>query len=158
TRASAPTESPARPWPFLAFGAAALLGLGLGIGQPAVRRHRSSYLFLVPTFSLLLLFSYYPIASALYHAFTEWRSSGITTWVGSANFRELLADDVLRESLANTAKLLLAHVAIALTVPLLVAELIFALRSQRAQYFYRVLFVIPMVVPGIVILLIWGFF
>ena len=43
-------------------------------------------------------------------------------------------------------------------MPLLVAEMIFALRSQRAQYFYRVMFVVPMVVPGIVLLLIWGFF
>src|SRR5262249_15207680 len=31
-------------------------------------------------------------------------------------------------------------------------------RSLRAQYVYRVLFVVPMVVPGIVMLLIWGFF
>ena len=52
--------------------------------------------------------------------------------------------------------LLIAQVCITLTVPLLVAEAIFALRSMRSQYVYRVLFVIPMVVPGIVMLLVWG--
>ena len=36
--------------------------------------------------------------------------------------------------------------------------MIFALKSQGAQYFYRVMFVVPMVVPGVVITLIWGFF
>jgi ABC-type sugar transport system permease subunit len=32
------------------------------------------------------------------------------------------------------------------------------LRSERWQYIYRVLFVIPMIIPGIVMLLIWKFF
>jgi raffinose/stachyose/melibiose transport system permease protein len=136
----------------------ALVGVGVGVRQPEVRRHRRSYLFLLPTFSLLILFSYYPIASAFFHAFTEWRGSGATTWLGLANFRELLSDAVMGEATRNALVLLLAHVAIALTVPLLVAEMIFALRSERAQYVYRVLFVIPMVVPGVVVLLIWGFF
>src|SRR5207249_5826686 len=34
---------------------------------------------------------------------------------------------------------------------------IFNLRSERIRYFYRVLFVVPMVVPWIVIVLVWRF-
>jgi raffinose/stachyose/melibiose transport system permease protein len=43
-------------------------------------------------------------------------------------------------------------------VPLLVAKLITSLRSQRLQYLLRVGFVVPLVVPGVVFILIWGFF
>ena len=111
----------------------------------------------MPSFVLLALFSYYPILSAITHSFTEWKGSGETTFVGLANFRELLRDDILRESVSNMVKMLLAGIVISLSVPLAVAELIFALRSSRAQYLYRVLFVVPMVVPGVVVLLIWGF-
>jgi len=42
-------------------------------------------------------------------------------------------------------------------VPLLVAELIYALRNNRAQYWYRLLFVAPIVVPFVVTLLVWRF-
>jgi ABC-type sugar transport system permease subunit len=135
-----------------------LLLAGLTITRPAVWRCRTSYLFLLPTFLALILFSYYPILSAFSHAFTEWRGNGDSAWTGFANFRELFGDDVMRASVRNTVILLLAQAFITLTVPLAVAEAIFALRSLRSQYVYRVLFVIPMVVPGIVILLVWGFF
>jgi raffinose/stachyose/melibiose transport system permease protein len=153
-----PSGSPPVPWPLFAMGATAVAVGSAGTLRPGLRRHGTSYLFLVPTFILLILFSYYPIGSALYHAFTEWRGNGVTIWVGLANFRELLTDEVMGVGVANTVKLLLAHVLIALTVPLIVAEMIFALRSPRAQYFYRVMFVVPMVVPGVVLTLIWGFF
>ena len=139
------------------MAAALLAGGGLIFGHPGLRRHRASYLFVLPTFALLILFSYYPIVSALGHSFTEWKGSGESNWVGLANFRELLRDDVMGEASLNALKLLGAGILITLTAPLLAAELIFALRSARAQYLYRVLFVVPMVVPGIVILLIWGF-
>ncbi len=134
-----------------------LVGASLALLRRDVRRARISYLFVLPTISLLLLFSYYPILSALGHAFTEWKGSGAAIWVGLANFQELMHDDVFLDGIGNTLKLLAAHLVISLTAPLAVAEMIFALRGERSQYVYRVLFVIPMVVPGVVILLIWGF-
>ena len=42
-----------------------------------------------------------------------------------------------------------------LTVPLLVAELIFHLRSPRLQYWLRTFFVVPMVMPAIAVILLW---
>lgn len=38
------------------------------------------------------------------------------------------------------------------------ATVIHRLKSERMQYIYRVLFVIPMIIPGMVMLLIWKFF
>jgi ABC-type sugar transport system permease subunit len=151
-------DKPARPWAVLAGAGVVILGgLGLALSRKDVRKAYRSYLFLAPTFILLILFSYYPIFSALSHSFTEWKGSGASTWIGLANFRELFADDVMGESSLNTLKLMIGGMIISLTAPLLAAEMIFALKSERAQYLYRVFFVIPMVVPGVVTLLIWGF-
>ncbi len=138
-------------------GLAVAAGIGVALRRPAIRRARISYLFILPSFILLGLFSYYPILSALGHAFTEWKGNGDTRWVGLLNFRTMFADDILRDSVWNTVRLLGAQILITLTAPLIAAEMIFALRKERAQYLYRVLFVVPMVVPGVVILLIWGF-
>lgn len=162
-KAFAPPPAPAKkPWGMLVGAIAALLLLVGGAAlipqaRQAFWRHKVSYLFLAPSFALLILFSYYPIVSAIAHSFTEWKGSGDSTFTGLANFAALFKDDVLRESVGNMVKMLLAGIVISLTVPLAVAELIFALRSARAQYLYRVLFVVPMVVPGVVVLLIWGF-
>lgn len=42
-------------------------------------------------------------------------------------------------------------------VPLLVAKLILSLRDPRWQFAFRILFVVPLVVPSVVIYLIWQF-
>ncbi len=39
----------------------------------------------------------------------------------------------------------------------MVAELVFNLKRERAKYRYRILFVLPMVVPGLVSVMIWKF-
>jgi hypothetical protein len=57
--APAPAPKPLpRPWPLFALGAIAVAVSGAGTLWPGLRRHQTSYLFLVPTFSLLVLFSY----------------------------------------------------------------------------------------------------
>lgn len=45
-----------------------------------------------------------------------------------------------------------------LTLPLLVALLIFRLRARRPAYWYRTLLVLPLVVPSIVTYLVWRWF
>ena len=52
-------------------------------------------------------------------------------------------------------KLLIPRLIITVIVPLIVAELIYGLKSSRAKYFYRVAFLLPMVAPGVVGALIW---
>jgi raffinose/stachyose/melibiose transport system permease protein len=49
----------------------------------------------------------------------------------------------------------LANLIIALTFPLLAAELVFNLKNKKMQGIYKTMFVIPMVVPGVVQILLW---
>lgn len=115
------------------------------------------YMLLVPTLAFLAAFVYYPVFSALYHSLYEW--DGVNSaFVGLENFRQLLTtDDVFLGSLPNVFKLAAARLLIAMTVPLLSAEVIFNLKRRRAAYFWRTLFTVPMVVPWIVMILVWRF-
>ena len=124
----------------------------------SIYKYKYQYLLLVPTFALLLTFNYYPAVSALYHSFFEWNGANLNAFIGLGNFRIMLGDKILGEAMINVAKLTLGSLAINLTFPLLAALLIFHLRNERAGYLYRVLYVIPMVVPGLVVLMIWRFF
>lgn len=128
-----------------------------GINRRLLISSLQAYLFLLPTFALIGLFSYYPALLALYHSLTDWNGILLADYVGLNNFREMLNDQVLLASLGNMVTVAIWSLVVTLTVPLLVAELIYALRNNRAQYWYRLLFVAPIVVPFVVTLLVWRF-
>lgn len=115
------------------------------------------YLYLAPTFVLLALFCYYPPLLAFVRSFYEWDGAVIQNWVGWGNYAELARDRVLLDSIGNQVQLTLFTAVVGVVVPFLAAELIFNLRSLRAKYWYRVLLVVPMVVPGMVFMLLWKF-
>src|SRR5262245_4836131 len=110
-----------------------------GMSRRLIFSTLQAYLFLLPTFALIGLFSYYPATLALYHSLTDWNGVLLAKFVGLDNFREMLRDQVLLASLRNMLTVVIWSLIITLTVPLFVAELIYALRSHRAQYWYRLL-------------------
>ncbi len=121
-------------------------------------RYRYAYLMLIPTFTLLLIFNYYPAFMGLYRSFFEWDIGLPPKFVGLGNFVELFTEDqVFQKSLGNVTILTLWRVVSGVTIPFMVAEMIFNLRNQTSQYSYRVLMILPTVVPGIVGLLLWQF-
>jgi ABC-type sugar transport system permease subunit len=118
-------------------------------------RARLSYMLLIPTVGLLLVFNYYPAFSGLFHSFTKWNPGLRTEWVGLANFEAVLNNQFLRQGVINALILIVTGYIKTLTMPLLVAELLFHLRSSRIQYWLRSLFIFPIIVPGVAIILIW---
>lgn len=125
------------------------------------RRWRESlqaYLLLSPILLGLAVFSYYPPIRGLVQAFFEWiPATDQWTFVGFQNFVKMAGDEVLLASVPNMLILLAGGVLIGVTVPLIVAEMIFFVKSEKLKYSYRVLLLVPLVVPGIVGLLVWNF-
>ncbi len=127
------------------------------LGQ-RIYRYRFVYLMLIPTFALLLTFNYYPAFMGLYRAFFKWDIGLPPEFLGLGNFEKLfIRDDTFLKSLRHVSLLTSWRVISAVTFPFIVAELIFNLRSNVHKYTYRVLTILPAVVPGIVILLLWQF-
>ncbi|MGQ9560170.1 MAG: carbohydrate ABC transporter permease [Candidatus Oleimicrobiaceae bacterium] len=118
---------------------------------------RSIYVALLPTFALLIIFNYWPIASAFFHSFFRWGPGGVEEYIGLDNFARLLHDSVMWKSFINLGIVMAANLTIKLAVPLATAVLIFHLPRERWRYLYRVLFVVPMVVPSMVVILLWQF-
>lgn len=113
-------------------------------------------LLLLPV-SFLLIFNYVPAVSALYHAFTQWTPGTSASWVGVRNFVDIAHDPIFLKSLQNLLKLGIFIFIVNLTVPFIVAEMIYHLRSDRWSYAARVALVLPMIVPGVVVYMIWQF-
>lgn len=118
---------------------------------------RTGYLFILPLMLGLAMFSYYPAFSGIYHSFFDWDSVGRAEFIGLQNYKELWQDPVFLQGFATMAKIQLPKLVIGIVVPLVMAELIFNLSSRRAQYWYRILILFPIVTPGVVSTLIWKY-
>ncbi len=114
---------------------------------------RLLYLLVLPTMAFVVGFSYVPAFSALYHSFTIW-SGGPARWVGLDNFKFLVRDPYLNKSWINMIQLTLASL-LKMVVPLINAIFIYRLTSNAWQYRYRVLFILPGIIPGVVSSLLW---
>lgn len=123
----------------------------------ARRTTLTAYALLAPTFLLLGVFSYFPAASGLYHAFTDWEEGRGALFNGLDNFRRLAGDATLWYGAGNMAILLIAGLFKSTVVPFIAAELILCLYRDRLRYLFRTGFLVPMVAPGMVAILLWRF-
>jgi len=122
-----------------------------------VKHHWEIYLFIIPTLVTVGLFIYYPAASGIFHSFFRWNGADVSEPVGWMNYFDLLQSSEFWRSFKNAFILGIANV-VKMAVALLVAVCIHRCRSDRTQYLYRLLFVIPMVIPGLVVALVWRSF
>jgi ABC-type sugar transport system permease subunit len=113
------------------------------------------YALIAPTFLLLGVFSLIPFVWAFWTSFFEYEVGGDSRFIGLANYSEYMHDPTFLPSMGNMLTLTLFGAAVTLVFPLAIARLIFGLSSERARYIYRLLFLIPIVVPGIAGTLIW---
>lgn len=120
------------------------------------KRHRTAYVLLIPTFLMLIIFMYYPMIIAFVRGFTDWnvRSEQIN-FVGFSNFKKMVTEGYFLLGLKNLFIIALADMVKVLTIPMIVAELVFAMKAARLRYWFRFFFVLPMVVPMIVTILMW---
>lgn len=122
-----------------------------------VKHHWEIYLFIIPTVILIALFQYYPAASGIFHSFFRWNGSDVSEFVGLQNYLDL----VKKTDFWNSFKLafIIGGWNIVKMIPaLLVAVCIHRCRSANMQFLYRALFVIPMVIPGLIVVMIWRSF
>ena len=120
-----------------------------------IAKNKVGYMMLAPLFLGILVFCYYPPVSGLVLAFFQKRSNTDAVFVGLGNFKELFADPFFLGSIGTMFKIMLPKLIIGIVVPLIMAELIFAVSSQKMQGVYRILVLVPIVAPGVVGLLIW---
>jgi raffinose/stachyose/melibiose transport system permease protein len=115
-----------------------------------------AYLALLPLVLVLAAFQYYPALSGIVYSFFDWNPAGESPWIGLDNYVRMFGDELWWRSFRNLGAIFCFSV-LAWVLPLLAAELISSLRSERAQFIYRTLLIIPMAFPGIVTALVWAF-
>jgi len=126
--------------------------------SPKTKIILTPYLFLIPVFALLITFRYYAVFSALYHSFFFWKPGLEISPVGLDNYINIFKDRIFWISMGNILKYTAVRILVLIPLALIGAELVFNLKNERGRYIWKAIYVIPMVVPHVVIFLYWKFF
>ncbi|OUC95167.1 carbohydrate ABC transporter permease [Streptosporangium minutum] len=115
------------------------------------------YLVLLPTFAALAVFAYYPALSGMLHSLYEWRPGFASPFVGLENYVTMLGDDLWWASFRNIGIIFVWAVTLMWVFPLLAAELVMSLSSERLRFVFRTLLILPLAFPAVVNVLLWQF-
>lgn len=115
------------------------------------------YAFLLPTFVMAGVFLYYPAVSALYYSLTNWNGFNAPQFVGLSNYQTVVTSPGFWQGVGHLGLLTVAALLVSLSFPLVIAKLILMVRSAKVRSWFRVVFVIPMIIPGIVTILVWQY-
>ena len=123
----------------------------------SIRTGLACYVSVLPTLGLLAMFSFLPMVMAFYNSLFEYEVGGERTWVGLNNYLDYITSDPTAAiSFLNMSILTFIAIVVRISIPLIIAKLIHSLPQERHRYMYRLAFLIPTVVPGVAIQLIWG--
>jgi ABC-type sugar transport system permease subunit len=115
-------------------------------------------LLMLPALASLAVFTYYPQFGAIKYSFYTWDGENTVEFVGFKNYIEAFLTDSRFWTSFQLVLILLGANIIKMWPSIFAAVVLHRLRSERWQYIYRVLFVVPMIIPSIVSLLVWKSF
>lgn len=138
--------------------------MAMPAGLKMARKHGASladdrlwrWLTFSPALGLMLLLSVLPLANLLISSFQDISWSGgsaIRTSAGFSNYQALAADTLFAAGLANT--FIFAFAAVAGQMVLGLGLALLSSKVTRGRVLYRAIFILPILIPGIVIGAIW---
>jgi multiple sugar transport system permease protein len=128
-----------------------------GVSSPGGESGRVGWLFAAPFLVLYALFLVGPVLIGVVVSFfnTATVTPGLGDWVGLQNYRDVLTDSAFWAAMWHSTIFTLLSTPLLVVLPLLAA--ILASRVSRGQWFFRLAFFAPYVVPSSIVVLIFGF-
>jgi multiple sugar transport system permease protein len=117
----------------------------------------SEWLFLAPAIVFFVGYQVWPIARVLWLSFTNFQflSDKPAQWVGFDNYAQALKDPLMWVSLWRAALFTMMFLPGTIILPLLLAILVDKVSNQRLATLYRVILLIPAVIPSTLIFVLW---
>lgn len=117
----------------------------------------STWLFLLPALVFFVGYQVYPIFRVLWISFTDYQflTNEPARWIGFDNYAAALNDPLMWISLWRAALFTLMFLPGTIILPLLLAILVDRVTNQRVATFYRVVLLIPAVIPSTLVFVLW---
>lgn len=113
-----------------------------------------AYLYLLPAFVILGMFSFYPVVKSIYMSFFDWSLLREAQYfIGLENYERILNDSVFRTAITNTLRYVIGYVPISIGLGLIVAVLLNSKIRFRGPL--RVAYFLPWVTSSVAISMVW---
>src|ERR1700760_751785 len=122
-----------------------------------MRKGMAEWLFLAPALLFFIGYQVWPIVRVLWMSFTNFQllSDKPTQWVGFANYAQALHDPLMWASLGRAALFTIMFLPGTIILPLLLAILVDKVGNLRLATLYRVILLIPAVIPSTLVFVLW---
>jgi raffinose/stachyose/melibiose transport system permease protein len=122
-------------------------------GPPGEPR-RIGYLYILPALAIYAALVLAPLGHTIYLSFFSWDGLTPKTWVGLANYREILHSGELHGAFRHAFVLIFFYAVIPVTLALILVGALSRARVRGQAGFRTVLF-LPQVIPLVVVAVIW---
>jgi multiple sugar transport system permease protein len=116
----------------------------------------STLFFLLPMLLIFGAFSWYPIVRTVIMSLQHTNLVQPATWVGLANFSQVIHDPLFPTAVKNTVEFALLALVFGYPIPLVAAVVMSEVRKRRGLY--SALAYLPVVIPPVVAVLLWKTF
>ncbi len=114
----------------------------------------SGYAFLAPSFIVLAVFIYFPVAYALGLSFQRWKiMRGDPVFIGLGNYELLLNSTDFWQAIGNTIYFAVGSIPTGMAIALFIAILLN--RPMRALPFYRTAYFLPTITSMVAVSVVW---
>ena len=122
-----------------------------------LRQSMTPWWFLFPALAFFVGYQVYPIFRVLWISFTDYQflSNKPANWVWFDNYREALSDPLMWASLWRAALFTIMFLPGTIILPLLLAILVDRVETPKLATFYRVVLLIPAVIPSTLVFVLW---
>jgi multiple sugar transport system permease protein len=121
-----------------------------------LKKYWLAYALLAPALASIFVFNYYPLAVGARMAFLDYNVIGESSFVGVDNFAAVLFDSVFWISILRTAEYVFWSLLLVFLPPIILALCLSEL--PRASVLFRVLYYLPALVSGLIVMLMWKMF
>jgi raffinose/stachyose/melibiose transport system permease protein len=126
-------------------------------GIPRIRRDTLiGWLFVLPALGFFAVFVVQPLALTVEYSFYRWDGVGPATWVGLANYGNVLTDPDLIGSIANAFELIVFFSLIPVGLGLVIASVIRRVATGGLGTTARVVLFLPQIIPLVAAGIVWS--
>lgn len=120
-------------------------------------KNNSGFLYILPSFILILVFSIIPLGMTGYYSFTQYNVIQQAEWIGMTNYSSLMQDSFFKSGLSNTLIYTVIVVPIQTIISLVLADLIATYCRDKFGSFIKSALFIPVISSMILVGTIWKF-
>lgn len=122
-----------------------------------LREDARTWLFLIPAIAFFIGYQAYPIVRVLWISFTDYQylTNQPANWVGFDNYINALRDPLMWASLWRAVLFTLMFLPGCIILPLILAILIDRVQNPVLATIYRVVLLIPAVIPSTLVFVLW---